>query len=67
MRFSANGYYVERYIKCANCGVLVYGPGLTAMHGAREVTFCSPWCIEWLAFRENDAAETPPPMPRTQR
>ena len=24
MRFSDNGYYIERYIKCDNCGVLIY-------------------------------------------
>ena len=28
MRFSANGYYIERYVKCATCGMLVYGEGI---------------------------------------
>ena len=23
MRFSKNGYYLEKYIKCFNCGVLI--------------------------------------------
>ena len=27
MRFSENGYYIEKYLKCANCGMLVYGDG----------------------------------------
>ena len=27
MRFSDNGYYIEKYVKCANCGMLVYGAG----------------------------------------
>ena len=22
MRFAPNGYYIEKYLKCANCGVL---------------------------------------------
>jgi N-methylhydantoinase B len=47
MRFSDNGYYVEKYVKCANCGSLVYGPG--QKHEKR--IFCSPWCIEWAAKR----------------
>jgi hypothetical protein len=29
MRFSDNGYYIEKYVKCANCGMLVYGKGQT--------------------------------------
>ena len=28
MRFSENGYYIEHYVKCANCGMLVYGEGI---------------------------------------
>jgi len=28
MRFSANGYYIERYVKCANCGLLIYDDGI---------------------------------------
>ena len=27
MRFSENGLYIEKYIKCANCGLLVFGRG----------------------------------------
>ncbi len=27
MRFSSIGYYVEKYVKCANCGILLYGDG----------------------------------------
>ena len=35
MRFSENGYYIERYVKCANCGLLVYGEGIAerSRHG----------------------------------
>ena len=28
MRFSNNGYYIEKYIKCDNCGMLIYGDGI---------------------------------------
>lgn len=35
MKFSDNGYYVEKYLKCANCGMLVYGPGLKRGSAAR--------------------------------
>ena len=27
MRFSDNGFYIEKYMKCANCGMLIYGQG----------------------------------------
>ena len=39
MRISANGYYVERYIKCANCGELIHDGGTPV--GQR--VFCSDW------------------------
>ena len=38
MRFSENGLYVEKYIKCANCGLLVYGAGIA---GSRTGKPCS--------------------------
>lgn len=60
MRFSSNGYYVERYVKCANCGVLVYGAGIVAERAGRRTQFCSDWCVSWFDFREADA---PPPPP----
>src|ERR1700738_152775 len=28
MRFAQNGYYIEKYLKCANCGLLIYGNGI---------------------------------------
>ena len=30
MRFSKNGYYIEKYLKCLNCGVLIYDAGIKA-------------------------------------
>lgn len=48
MRFSENGYYIERYVKCDNCGVLIYDEGISVQGDDAEAkTFCSPWCREW--------------------
>jgi N-methylhydantoinase B len=56
MRFSANGYYVERYVKCANCGLLVYGAGIRGDRHGRPALFCSDWCIEWARLADSGAA-----------
>ncbi len=64
MKFSANGYYVERYNKCANCGMLVYGEGLMAEHRGKSRRFCSDWCIEWAASREGTDGLVRLPIPR---
>jgi len=53
MRFSENGYYIESYLKCANCGVLIYDEGVepeTQTENA-SLRFCTPWCREWHAQR----------------
>ena len=52
MRFSENGYYVEKYLKCANCGLLVYGPGIEGHVHGKPGLFCSEWCVEWARLRE---------------
>jgi N-methylhydantoinase B len=50
MRFSANGYYIERYVKCDCCGVLIYGEGLPVTHPtAGSLLYCSAWCKAWHA------------------
>jgi 5-oxoprolinase (ATP-hydrolysing)/N-methylhydantoinase B len=59
MRLSANGYYVERYVKCANCGVLIHDAGRPAAGGV----FCSDWCIDWFSRRAAGAV-APLPLPR---
>lgn len=54
MRFSDTGYYIESYVKCGNCGVLVYDDGVTSTNPAfQETIFCSNWCIEWKTQRLN--------------
>lgn len=48
MRFSQSGLFIERYVKCRNCGVLIYeGDGLAGL----EEEFCSSWCAEWSNLR----------------
>lgn len=50
MRFSENGLYIEKYLKCANCGLLVYGAGVTK----ERALYCSDWCVEWAARRAKE-------------
>ena len=55
MKFSQNGYYIEQYRKCANCGMLVYGEGLQADAGdGTRALYCSQWCIDWAGLRERE-------------
>jgi N-methylhydantoinase B len=64
MRFSSNGYYVERYVKCDNCGLLIYGDGVTATVADKEGLFCSQWCIDWAGARADGIQEPRIPLPR---
>jgi 5-oxoprolinase (ATP-hydrolysing)/N-methylhydantoinase B len=63
MRFSSNGYYVEKYIKCDNCGLLIYGEGITDTVADKEGLFCSQWCIEWAGARADGIDEPKIPLP----
>ena len=51
MRFSENGFYVERYVKCRNCGLLVYGDGVPGTLAGKPALFCSDWCLEWADMK----------------
>ena len=53
MRLSKNGYYVEKYVKCANCGLLIYDAGIEVEQGGKAQLFCSDWCIEWSRLRDS--------------
>jgi N-methylhydantoinase B len=53
VRFSENGYYVEKYVKCANCGLLIYGPGIKGKRNERPALFCSDWCVEWARLTDS--------------
>ena len=51
-KFSENGFYIERYVKCGTCGVLIYekeGQSILVYDGD---TYCSQWCIDWKTARE---------------
>ncbi|MDR5652448.1 hypothetical protein [Ruixingdingia sedimenti] len=55
MKFSANGFYIESYSKCPNCGVLMYEN--SAEDRAKQVrhegkTYCSQRCVDWTLDRE---------------
>ncbi len=64
MRFSNNGYYIERYVKCDNCGVLIYGEGLQAEVAGEERLFCSDWCEAWNKARVAGIEEPRIPLPK---
>ena len=64
MKFSANGYYVERYLKCANCGMLVYDGGIKGERHGKPALYCSDWCIEWTARRDGEGGYIRQPIPR---
>jgi hypothetical protein len=55
MRFAPNHLYIEEYVKCANCGVLIYEKAAAA--NSEKITkdgkvYCSKWCIDWEEARE---------------
>lgn len=62
MRFSDKRLYIERYVKCRTCGMLVYDEGVAPgpRNGAlpEETVFCSDWCAEWHA-RKAEGIEMP--------
>lgn len=64
MRFSDNGYYIERYVKCDNCGMLIYDEGKTTTVAGEEKLFCSDWCNEWAEARAKGVDEPRIPLPR---
>lgn len=61
MRFSSNGFYVESYDKCANCGVLLYGRARRAV-GPAQRQFCGDWCLSWSSAGDAERA-TGLPLP----
>ena len=64
MRFSDNGYYIERYVKCDNCGMLIYDEGQKTEILGIEKLFCSDWCTQWATARANGIEEPKIPLPR---
>ena len=64
MRFSDNGYYIERYVKCDNCGVLIYDEGISATVKGKDQLFCSDWCVQWFTARANGVEQPRIPLPK---
>lgn len=52
MRFSANRFYIERYVKCVNCGTLIYESEASAAPVVDGRTYCSDWCVDWASNRD---------------
>lgn len=63
MRFSDNNYYIEKYIKCDNCGMLIYGEGLEKADHPKSI-FCSLWCVEWFEAKKDGQDEPKIPLPK---
>lgn len=54
MKFAKNGLYIESYIKCTNCGILIYETSKQAAMEAKHIDgeiYCSSWCIDWETDR----------------
>ena len=51
MKFAQSGYYIEKYVKCVNCGVLIYENSATSGK-ASNASYCTQWCIEWAKQKE---------------
>lgn len=57
MKFAHNGYYIEKYIKCDNCGVLIYDDGIKPQGDQfGDELYCSEWCREWRAEKQSGVA-----------
>jgi hypothetical protein len=57
MRFAPNHLYIEEYVKCANCGVLIYeerGSKKPQTVNEDGKIYCSQWCIDWERARESE-------------
>ena len=66
MRFSQNGYYIERYVKCATCGMLVYGDGIAGTRHGKPCVYCTPWCVEWAALTDRETGYVRLPIVQAQ-
>ena len=65
MRFSDKRYYIEEYIKCANCGVLIYDEGVREPGSPADAPLhCSEWCIQWAGKRAAGDKDRVVPLPR---
>ena len=54
MKFAKNRLYIEKYVKCPNCGILIFEDagvptGDTLLFDGK--LYCSAWCVKWEAER----------------
>jgi hypothetical protein len=56
VKFSDNGYYLEEYTKCDNCGVLLYRSPIRMTVDGVNKRYCSDWCVDWDMKRESELA-----------
>lgn len=54
MRFSKNGFYIDSYGKCLNCGVLIYDEDDKTRKFGTPL-FCSEWCVSWHSRADKSA------------
>ena len=50
MKFAPNRLYIEEYVKCTNCGVLIYedrSKDKSATIVKNGKPYCSQWCLDW--------------------
>ena len=56
MKFAPNHLYIEEYVKCANCGVLIYEDRstkeLSTVNSGGKL-YCSQWCLDWERARQS--------------
>ena len=67
MRFSRTGYYIEQYVKCSNCGELIYDTKKHPPRGGNQSVFCSDWCAKWRQLRDSGESRPVLPLPRVER
>ena len=55
MKFAKNRMYVESYIKCHNCGILIFhgseADKKDSITTAKGLRYCSAWCVTWETDR----------------
>jgi len=51
MKFSGNGLYIEKYVKCINCGVIIYETDLPKSVDVDGKIYCGKWCVNWAESR----------------
>jgi len=64
MRLSANKYYILKYVKCDNCGMLIYDEGIKGKDANEGELFCSQWCVDWASAKKAGVAQPKIPLPQ---